>query len=207
MSRLHLTGILGFATFVYGVVLVIVGIAVDLGALRYFTTVVGVVGIGLGAFERWIWKLPFLHPWLVPFPDISGTWQGRLTSSYDGPIGSKYRDCFLVVRQTFSRVGASLMTEQSESRELAAAIYRDNADGQTLAVLYQNVARLQHRERSPMQRGGMILHIRGDPPYQLDGEYWTTQKTIGEIEFKQRRGQRTTTFEEAAALFASQGKT
>jgi hypothetical protein len=204
MNRLQLTGLLAFFAIVYGLMLLAVGIYIEATALQYFSAAAGIVAIGLGAFERWLWKVPLLHPWLVPTPDISGTWEGRLTSSHDGQIGDQFRHCYLIVRQTFSRVSVGLITEESESRDIAAAIFRDNADGQAIAVTYQSIAQLRYRDRSPMQRGGMVLHIRGDPPYQLDGEYWTSQRTVGQIEFRRRARQPSSTYREAAARFSAE---
>ena len=202
MNSLHLNGILGLFVAVYGVILLVAGITVDFGALRYVSTAIGIVGILIALFDRWLWKLPWLHPWLVPMPDISGTWQGSLSTSYDGPVGERRRECYLVVRQTFSRVSVVLITSESESKDLAAAVYHDNADGRTLAVTYENVPQLRHRERSAMHLGGMVLRIRGIPPSLLDGEYFTSRSTVGEVAFQTRSSALASTITEARGLFA-----
>ena len=33
-------------------------------------------------FIKWGWKLRIFYPWLVPFPNISGTWVGELKSNW-----------------------------------------------------------------------------------------------------------------------------
>jgi hypothetical protein len=202
MNQRHLNGVLALFVGTYAAILIVAGLKDDLGGLRFFSLAAGVVGLSLSIFDRWLWNLPILHPWFVPTPDISGTWRGELSSSWDGEVGRTRRECYLVIRQTFSRVGAVLLTAESESKDLAAAIYRDNADGQTLAVTYQNAPRLQFRDGSPIHHGGMILHIRGNPPNRLDGEYFTSRKTIGEIEFTARTKSTADTFEKAASRFS-----
>jgi hypothetical protein len=204
MRGIHLNAVLAVALALYGVALFVAGVAVEIDWLRPFGIVGTVVGVVLGAFDKWLWKLPWLHPWFVETPSIGGTWKGQLTSSADGQIGETFRECYLVVRQRFSKVSAVLLTEESESKELTASIYRDSADGQTLAVTYENIPKRRYRDASPPNRGGMILHVRGDPPKQLDGEYFTSRRTVGEIEFDRRSGALADTFAEAARLFPGQ---
>src|SRR5688572_19643486 len=110
MRRVHLNAVLALALIVYGVALLAAGVAVDVTWLQPFGIVATILALGLGAFDRWLWKLPALHPWFVETPDIGGTWKGRLTSSADGKIGETYRDCYLVVRQRYSTVSAVLLT-------------------------------------------------------------------------------------------------
>jgi len=204
MKGVHLNAVLAVALVAYGVALFVAGVAVEIDWLRPFGIVGTVVGVVLGAFDRWLWKVRWLHPWFVETPNIGGTWKGQLTSSADGQIGETFRECYLVVRQRFSTVSAVLLTEESESKELAASVYRDSADGQTLAVTYENVPKRRYRDASPSNRGGMILHIRGDPPKQLDGEYFTSRRTVGEIEFDRRSATDAETFAEAVQLFAGE---
>src|SRR6266516_3330076 len=33
-------------------------------------------------FTRWLWRLPIFRGWLVPLPDIQGTWEGTLQTTW-----------------------------------------------------------------------------------------------------------------------------
>jgi hypothetical protein len=46
----------------------------------------------------------------------------------------------------------------------------------------------------------MLLHVRGVPVHQLDGEYWTDRKTKGELTFKLRSTQLCHDFEQAQKI-------
>src|SRR4051812_36982500 len=38
------------------------------------------VGVYLFLFSKWIWKWPILRDWFVRYPDLTGTWTGKLHS-------------------------------------------------------------------------------------------------------------------------------
>ena len=51
-------------------------------------------------FVKWLWRLPFLRGWLVPLPDLQGTWEGTLhTEEISDPIPA-----ILVIKQTFDTI-------------------------------------------------------------------------------------------------------
>ncbi len=33
-------------------------------------------------FKKWLWRLPFLQGWLIPYPDLEGTWVGTLQTTW-----------------------------------------------------------------------------------------------------------------------------
>src|SRR2546421_359995 len=36
-------------------------------------------------FTKWGWRFPFLQGWLIPFPNLDGTWQGTLQTTWQNP--------------------------------------------------------------------------------------------------------------------------
>jgi SMODS-associating 2TM, beta-strand rich effector domain len=46
------------------------------------------VGIFL-IFAKWGWKIPWFQGWLVPFPNLNGTWMGYIFSEWTDPKTGK----------------------------------------------------------------------------------------------------------------------
>ncbi len=152
-------------------------------------TVITVTGLLLIAFDKWAWSFRFLHPWFVARPYIKGTWSGVLTSEYIDPkTGSQVApiEVYLVIRQTYLTIHMRLFTKESSSETLAMEIPRA-ADGvYSVASIYRNTPRQDHRDHSPIHHGAMLIHVEGDPIVRLRAEYWTDRLTRGQIVFEER---------------------
>ncbi len=150
-------------------------------------TVITITGVLLIAFDKWVWRCRFLHPWFVVRPFIKGTWKGVLTSEYIDPTtGAPISpiEVYLVIRQTYFTIHMRLFTKESSSETLAMEIPKA-ADGvYTVASIYRNTPRLNHRDHSPIHHGAMLIHVEGDPVTRLRAEYWTDRLTRGQIDFE-----------------------
>ncbi len=88
---------------------------IDLSAIKKLPQAIGFYAVVYVVFARWIWRLPFLQSWLIPFPDLEGTWQGTLRTTWrdsetDMSLGSI--PAILVIRQTLTSVNCVLHTEE-----------------------------------------------------------------------------------------------
>jgi hypothetical protein len=153
-------------------------------------TVITVTGLLLIVFDKWAWSFRFLHPWFVARPYIKGTWKGVLKSEYIDPkTGAPVPpiEVYLVIRQTYFTIHMRLLTKESSSETLAMEIPRA-ADGvYTVASIYRNTPRQDHRNHSPIHHGAMLIHVEGDPVIRLRAEYWTDRLTRGQIVFEELR--------------------
>src|SRR5260370_906911 len=52
---------------------------------KLLPTVVTADGIAVAIFVKWLWRLSPLNGWLVPFPDLNGTWQGTIQTTWIDP--------------------------------------------------------------------------------------------------------------------------
>jgi hypothetical protein len=138
-------------------------------------------------FVKWGWRLKFLHPWLVPYPDLQGTWEGEVRSTWINPTtgaGVSPIPSKLVIRQTFSSISCVLLTGESQSYSVAAQINEDDDSGVLrLSYAYTNRPRARVRFRSEIHDGAAILTVKEEKEFVLDGEYWTSRKTTGEMTF------------------------
>lgn len=148
-------------------------------------TVVTVLALGWPAWEKWLWKLPPIHPWLVAEPDLSGTWVGTLKSSYvDRNIKA-----YLAIRQTRSTIAVRMFTRESTSRTIAAKLAEDGGE-LIIAAVYRNEPELKHQDRSRIHRGAFVLGVHGSPADRLEGFYCTDRETQGEMLSFQRISRR-----------------
>jgi len=203
IKRKHFTALLAIAVVVWAGVLYMNGVPVYSALLKPFSWVVTAVALIWEAFDRWIWRWKFLHPWFVTRPDLNGTWKGRLTSNWSNPTTGQptpSREAYLVVRQTYSNIDMRLFTRESSSETLAAQIIEDAVGIHTIAAVYRNVPKMLNRDHSQMHNGAVLLHVRGNPPISLDGGYWTDRETKGEIELETRNQHLANDFDHASTL-------
>jgi hypothetical protein len=95
-------------------------------------------------------------------------------------------EVYLVVRQTFWSVSATLITKESKSCSTTAVVEDDGCQQYQLAAIYRNTPRAAVRERSQVHHGAFQLDIGGEPVDRLEGHYWTDRGTMGEFEFDRR---------------------
>ena len=178
------------------------GASVDLGWLKSVSGVVTVLSVALSIFDSWIWRLQLLHPWFVPQPNVCGTWKTELDSTWTDLETNQTLptiEAYVVIRQRFSCVTARLMTKESESVSMSASLNK-NTDGLwSFASVYRNTPRATLLDRSVQHLGAFNLDVRGEPPYKLDGQYWTNRNTRGEMRLLARNRHLFADFQSAAA--------
>lgn len=137
-------------------------------------------------FVKWAWKWRFFYPWLVPFPDLSGDWEGFLKSNWKektlDPIPTEVK-----IHQTFFNVQVRIKTGESRSHSTGASFDIDNDRGlQQLFYSYLNTPKAGVRKRSEIHYGTTLLNFEGFKVKEMDGEYWTDRETTGEIILKRK---------------------
>lgn len=155
-------------------------------ALEQVSTTLSVVGVMWFIFARWGWRLSFFQGWLVPFPDLEGTWSGSIESSFirnneEGRIQPV--TCELVIEQTFLDIRCNLKSGESSSHSYGTSLYIDDSSGKKyLIYTYFNRPSIHKRPGSQMHDGTVRLEIC-DGNKTLKGEYWTNRQTHGEMLF------------------------
>jgi hypothetical protein len=204
IERLHLSTVIFVAAAIWGVLLLADGTAIAPAWFHPFSRVVGLIAVLLSIFDIWLWRWRILQGWFVKRPVIDGTWRAEIRSDWVNPetnlrIGPI--PCFMVIRQTFSRLTLSLMTEESRSELLGAEI-TIGADGvYRVFGVYRNEPRHSVRFRSEMHFGGLELRVIGRPTRRLEGHYWTDRRTAGEIFLEERWSGHGEDFASAQAMF------
>jgi len=160
-------------------------LTINWNAIKKLPDVVTIYVLILLVFTKWAWKWRVFRGWLVPLPNLQGTWKGYLNSTWVDPsTGQKIppKDVVLVIRQTFSTLSCVTFTDESDAYSTTAQINQDDESGVfRISYNYINRPRSIVRDRSEIHDGAAILKIISDPKKRLEGEYWTSRKTTGDI--------------------------
>lgn len=179
-SRSRLTALILLITLAWAGTLLIEGVPVSSGWLRSFSIVQIMVTGGIVIFDRLLWRI-WLVPRLLGRPVIHGTWRGHVFSNYrDAPIPS-----YLAIKQTYSRISISLITDQGRSHSLACRWSKADNGEQGVFYIYQLVPDILSRKSDPVRFGGGMLEVAGQPPHEVHGPYWTDGLTVGKISFSE----------------------
>jgi hypothetical protein len=137
-------------------------------------------------FTSWAWRLPIFQGWLVPFPELQGTWEGTLHSTWPDAATARRTPpvpILIVIKQSYSSISCIMYSRDSTSFSSAAQILGEE-DGlpPRLSFNYSNRPRASVREHSQMHGGAAILKIVKRPERVLEGDYWTDRKTTGDLQ-------------------------
>lgn len=163
-------------------------LVIDWEAIKEIPHAIVVYGALYLLFTHWGWRLRMFHPWLVPRPDLQGTWSGEVRSTWINPVtdaGIGPIPATMVIKQTFSSLSCVLLTGESQSFSLTAQVNEDDDSSVLqLSYVYTNRPRARVRFRSEIHDGAAILTLKDADTLVLDGEYWTSRKTTGEMTFR-----------------------
>lgn len=163
--------VIALATGSWVVIAYLFNVPVDNRYLKAFGTITMGVLMVLALFDLYVWRwLPFA---ITKRPKLRGTWKVLLESTWAGEGGEPVsKECYLVVRQTFSRVTVSTLFDVSRSASLNATITEH--DGvRELSYVYWSAARTTARDGNPPHRGATALVIATQPKVHMVGDYWT----------------------------------
>jgi len=176
----------GFSTIVLFLAALVQGFDLRnfLDVLRLIPIVATADGIAYFVFTTWLWRWKRLEGWLIPFPNLNGTWQGYIQTNWKdaegetpGPIPT-----ILTIKQSFGRMSCVMRTEEMESHSyLEGFCIEKDAQVRRLCYSYTSRTKASLRERSTPHDGSILFNIIGTPVNKLEGEYWTQRQATGTI--------------------------
>jgi hypothetical protein len=152
-------------------------------ALSHISTAISINIILWVLFIKWGWKLKIFYSWLVPFPNISGDWKGIIKSNWNNE--KKEIPVDIAIHQTFFNVQVQVKTEESRSYSIGASFDIDRGF-QQLFYSYLNTPKATVINRSEIHYGSTLLYFNGFKVNELEGQYWTSRQTIGDIKLKRK---------------------
>lgn len=158
----------------------------------------GVLFVGISFFERYLWRWWKVPTWFRTGPVLRGTWKGVVRPSDED---AQEIEAYLSIRQTYSGIGFRLMTNESTSESTTAQLTHASEGLGVAEYSFQNNPRDSVLNRSRIHYGAARLEAVGPFPDHLEGGYFTSRKTSGEMEFDTHKPTVTHSFKQASALF------
>ena len=174
--------IIGLAAGVWLLIAFVLEVDINKEWVKPLGGVAAIVVGGLLFFDRWAWRwLPFSLP---GHPKLHGTWKAILEFEEleEGrPTGGRLKkDCFVVIRQTYSAISVNMLFDVSTSESRSAAICEQNGVLR-LWFSYWSAAGVLQRDNNAPHRGGAEIVISREPRLSLAGDYWTERRTRGSV--------------------------
>lgn len=138
-------------------------------------------------FTRWLWRWKKFHGWLVPFPDLNGTWDGYIQTNWKDSNGSTPGPIYAIlsIRQNFAHMSCVMRTSEMESHSYLDGFCIDKESQiRRFCYSYTSKPKAALRDRSTPHDGTILFNIIGKPVSKLEGEYWTQRQTTGAVTLK-----------------------
>jgi len=138
---------------------------------------VSITLIIMGIYEHWLWKY---NP-VEKIPDINGEYLGNIEYTYDAIAGKK--KVSIIIKQSLLSTCVKIITNEITSSSITSSIVFENEE----YVLYYNYLtnpKSKFINGNPIQYGTCRIILNNKT--ELNGTYWTTQKTIGDIYLKRK---------------------
>ena len=175
-------------TFILWFVLALVSGINEIELLKLIKLLPQVVFLDLiiiGLFIKWGWKSKYLKGWLVPYPNLNGTWRGVIQTNWKNPETNEIPGpipAILSIKQTFSHISCVMRTTEMTSYSFAEEFKLDkDRQIKQLVYTYSSKPLLSVADRSAPHDGTITFDLIGDPVEKLKGQYWTARKSTGEI--------------------------
>ena len=104
--------------WIFAALLVHRSVVLDGETLHALPEVVFVYSIVCFVFTEWCWRWRVFQGWLVPCPDLEGTWEGTLVTTWQDPqtgMSPPPIRAYLVIKQSFDALSCTLYTKESGS--------------------------------------------------------------------------------------------
>jgi hypothetical protein len=181
--------IIGLVFLVYTIIFLITQNLESIDFYKAFIHISTTISINIviwTVFVNWFWKWKLFYPWLVQTPNLSGEWEGDIKSNW------KKDELDLIpievsIKQSFFHIQVRIKTNESRSHSIGASFDIDKARGlQQLFYSYLNTPKSGIRDRSDIHYGSTLLNFEGFKVNEMEGEYWTSRETTGEIHLKRK---------------------
>jgi hypothetical protein len=152
-----------------------------ISAYDYFgvaSEAIGIAVIIMGVYNAILWKY---NP-LEKAPRLMGQYNGFIEYNFTGILESKPVN--VIIKQTALTVTVKIVTDEITSNTITSNLVEEN-DEYVLYYTYITNPRSRYSEKNPIQHGTCRLIESGDS--KLRGTYWTSRKTIGDIELEKQR--------------------
>ena len=89
--------------------------------LRILPFCVSIDLLFIAAFSTYLWRWNIFQSWLVPFPNLNGTWQGYIQTTWVDPFTNERPapiPTILTIKQSFFKISCVMRTAEMTSRSI-----------------------------------------------------------------------------------------
>ncbi|PWW40293.1 hypothetical protein DFO83_102111 [Idiomarina loihiensis] len=118
------------------------------------------------------------------FPNLNGTWDMNIHWEWEGKKGTSKAKA--VIKQDFLKLGIDVEAEDSDSQTLLAKPKKDVETGRA-ELYYVFLTTPKHKSNTRAQepyKGAAVLKLGLSDNEQLQGNYFTSRRTVGYYELK-----------------------
>lgn len=131
----------------------------------------------MGIYERWIWQF---NP-LEKVPNIRGEYIGNIEYNFNGKLDKK--TIIVTIKQSLFSTNVRITTNEITSSTISSNIILENKE-YVLYYIYITNPKSKYIKENPVQYGACKIIVKSKT--ELQGTYWTTQQTTGDIYLKKR---------------------
>jgi len=191
MKNINIKAFVYIFLFISGALWVLIAVAtkVDLSKILDFLLILPKVAaidlVLIAIFTKWAWRMKIFQGWLVPFPNLNGTWAGTIETTWVNPETGENPGpipAILSIKQSFGGISCVMRTSEMTSYSYAEEfrLEKENQIRQ-LAYSYTSKPNPSVTDRSAAHEGTIIFEIIGTSANKMKGHYWTARKSTGEI--------------------------
>lgn len=136
---------------------------------------ISVTSILMGLYNAFLWKF---NP-LEKSPRLTGTYNGHIAYNFSGKNSTK--DVTVIITQTALSVKVKIITNEITSNTIVGNLIEEN-DDYVLYYTYITNPQSKYSKENPIQYG--TCRLMANSKTKLNGTYWTSRKTIGDINLK-----------------------
>ena len=156
-----------------------------LQVIRIAYQTIPIILLAIMMFTSYAWKWKIFNSWLVPYPNLNGTWQGSIQTTWRNPETGQLPGAIpviLSIKQSFTRISCVMRTAEMTSRSYLADFWLDGDDQiRMLGYSYHSRPMPTVVERSQPHDGTVVFDLVGRPVTKLNGRDWTERNTTGDI--------------------------
>ncbi|CAC9603213.1 hypothetical protein [uncultured Gammaproteobacteria bacterium] len=157
--------------------------------LKFISIIATLDSLLIFLFVKYFWKFKYFYNKLVPFPNLNGTWRGKIKSTWIDTDTGKNLDSIpviLTIKQSFISISCVMRTAEMTSHSFSSGfIIKNEEQILKLVYSYDSNPKATIKERSARHFGTISFNIIiNNKKIELDGEYWTARKTTGNVELE-----------------------
>lgn len=142
------------------------------GFLNNLSYTITITTLLWGLYEKFLWRF---NP-LEKTPKLFKKYYGKLL--YDNENKNEKKEIEVFITQTLFCINIILRSDEIESKTIVGAIV-DEYEQKVLYYNYITDPKTGYSQNNPIQKGTCRLVIKDKK--RLEGNYWTTRKTTGDI--------------------------